>query len=197
MFKKKTEKLDYFDEFINLAEWGVQSAEFLKQVLADYPVADLSQKLDEMHEIEHNADLSKYRLMRYMYNDLLPPFDRQDVIALVTSLDHAIDMIEDVMIHIEIYQPQNITPEINQFLDLVEKSAEELLTAVRLLKTYKKSQKEIHVVIDRINACEKEGDCSTSTPCATSIRAMRMPSASLFWAKSMNHWRIAATPSRT
>ena len=61
MFKKKTEKLDYFDEFINLAEWGVQSAEFLKQVLADYPVADLSQKLDEMHEIEHNADLAKYR----------------------------------------------------------------------------------------------------------------------------------------
>ena len=98
MFKKKTEKLDYFDEFIKLAEWGVQSAEFLKQVLADYPVADLSQKLDEMHEIEHNADLAKYRLMRYMYNDLLPPFDRQDVIALVTSLDHAIDMIEDVMI---------------------------------------------------------------------------------------------------
>jgi hypothetical protein len=33
MFKKKTEKLDYFDEFIKLAEWGVQSAEFLKQVL--------------------------------------------------------------------------------------------------------------------------------------------------------------------
>ena len=158
MFKKKTEKLDYFDEFIKLAECGVQSAEFLKQVLADYPVADLSQKLDEMHEIEHNADLSKYRLMRYMYNDLLPPFDRQDVIALVTSLDHAIDMIEDVMIHIEIYQPQNITPEINQFLDLVEKSAEELLTAVRLLKTYKKSQKEIHAVIHRINAYEKEGD---------------------------------------
>ena len=119
MFKKKTEKLDYFDEFIKLAEWGVQSAEFLKQVLAEYPVADLSQKLDEMHEIEHNADLAKYRLMRYMYNDLLPPFDRQDVIALVTSLDHAIDMIEDVMIHIEIYQPQNITPEINRFLDLV------------------------------------------------------------------------------
>lgn len=158
MFKKKTEKLDYFDEFIKLAEWGVQSAEFLKQVLAEYPVADLSQKLDEMHEIEHNADLAKYRLMRYMYNDLLPPFDRQDVIALVTSLDHAIDMIEDVMIHIEIYQPQNITPEINQFLDLVEKSAKQLLEAVRLLKTYKKSQKEIHVVIDRINACEKEGD---------------------------------------
>ena len=42
MFKKKTEKLDYFDEFIRLAEWGVQSAEFLKQVLAEYPVADLS-----------------------------------------------------------------------------------------------------------------------------------------------------------
>ena len=35
MFKKKTEKLDYFDEFIKLAEWGVQSAEFLKQVLAE------------------------------------------------------------------------------------------------------------------------------------------------------------------
>ena len=169
MFKKKTEKLDYFDEFINLAEWGVQSAEFLKQVLADYPVADLSQKLDEMHEIEHNADLSKYRLMRYMYNDLLPPFDRQDVIALVTSLDHAIDMIEDVMIHIEIYQPQNITPEINQFLDLVEKSAEELLTAVRLLKTYKKSQKEIHAVIDRINDCEKGGDLYQSDDDAVSI----------------------------
>ena len=92
MFKKKTEKLDYFDEFIKLAEWGVESAEFLKLVLEDYPVADLSQKLDEMHEIEHNADLAKYRLMRYMYNDLLPPFDRQGVIALVTSLDHAIDI---------------------------------------------------------------------------------------------------------
>ena len=158
MFKKKTEKLDYFDEFIKLAEWGVQSAAFLKQVLADYPIADLSQKLDEMHELEHNADLAIYRLMRYMYNDLLPLLDRQDVIALVTSLNHAIDMIEDVMIHIEIYQPQNITPEINRFLDLVEKSAEELLIAVRLLETYKKSQKEIHAVIDRINACEKEGD---------------------------------------
>jgi hypothetical protein len=62
------------------------------------------------------------------------------------------------MIHIEIYQPQNITPEINQFLDLIEKSAVELLTAVQLMKIYKKSRKEIHEVIDRINACEKEGD---------------------------------------
>ncbi|CZQ92459.1 DUF47 domain-containing protein [Trichococcus ilyis] len=158
MFKKKTEKLDYFDAFIRLAEWGVEAAKFLKQALADYPVADLSQKLDEMHAIEHDADLAKYRLMRYMYNDLLPPFDRPDVIALVTSLDHAIDMIEDVMIHIEIYQPQHITPEISQFLDLVEQSAEELLEAVRLLKTYKKSHKEIHAVIDRINASEKAGD---------------------------------------
>ncbi|PTQ82985.1 hypothetical protein C8U37_11563 [Trichococcus patagoniensis] len=158
MFKKKTEKLDYFEAFIKLAEWGVESAKFLKQVLAEYPVADLSQKLDEMHAIEHDADLAKYRLMRYMYNDLLPPFDRQDVIALITSLDHTIDLTEDVLIHVEIQQPQNITPEIKQFLDLVEQSAEELLKAVRLLKTYRKSKKEIHASIDRINAYEKAGD---------------------------------------
>jgi uncharacterized protein Yka (UPF0111/DUF47 family) len=31
-------------------------------------------------------------------------------------------------------------------------------TAVRLLKTYKKSQKDTHEVINRINACEKECD---------------------------------------
>ncbi|WP_320163395.1 hypothetical protein [uncultured Trichococcus sp.] len=47
---------------------------------------------------QYYPELVKYWLMRYMYNDLLPPFDRQDVT----------------------YQAQNITPEINQFQDFVQ-----------------------------------------------------------------------------
>lgn len=80
------------------------------------------------------------------------------MIALVTSLDHAIDMIEDVMIHIEIYQPQHITPEIHPIPGSGGKISQGIAFGGAATENLQKVTKEIHAVIHRINACEKEGD---------------------------------------
>jgi len=157
MFKKKKDKLNYFDEFIKVSELTIQSAQFLKEALTDYHIDELYTKVDEMHVIENQADHQKHALIGYLYSDFLPPIGREDIVALANGLDNTIDLIEDVLIQIEMYHLEKITPEMAAFLSLVEKSAHDLNLAFKELKNYKKS-KDVHDIIVRINVYEKEGD---------------------------------------
>ncbi|CZQ95304.1 putative phosphate transport regulator [Trichococcus palustris] len=157
MLKKKKDTLNYFDEFIKVSELTIQSAQFLKEALTDYRIDELNAKVDEMHVIENQADHQKHALIAYLYSDFLPPIGREDIVALANGLDNTVDLIEDVLIQIEMYHLENITPEMAAFLDLVEKCAHDLNLAFKEFKNYKKS-KLIHDIIIRINEHEKEGD---------------------------------------
>lgn len=62
------------------------------------------------------------------------------------------------MIHIEIYQPQTLLRKSTDFWIWSEKISRGIACGGAAIENLQKVTKEIHAVIDRINACEKEGD---------------------------------------
>lgn len=157
MFKKKKEEYEYFKAFEEISLLVIQSAELLSSILKDYQLETLESKLAEMHEIEHTADEKKHHMMRYLYQDFLPPIERDDIIELAHALDTTLDMVEDVLIRMDMYQIEKVQPEMLEFMGLVEQAAHKLHEIMKNLRNFKKSNLSLKATVE-MNNIEEQGD---------------------------------------
>ncbi|MDN6626757.1 MAG: DUF47 family protein [Pisciglobus halotolerans] len=156
MFTKK-EEYDYFDEFEKISLLTIDAAEFLSRNLKNYQLDSLEEQLAAIHKIERVADEKKYEMMHYLYQDFLPPIERDDIIELSHALDAVLDNIEDVLIRMDMYQIESIQKEMLTFIELVDEAAYKLLEMIRELYNFKKS-KRLFSIIAEINTIEEKGD---------------------------------------
>jgi predicted phosphate transport protein (TIGR00153 family) len=155
--KSKSKGYNYYKEFAAVSNLIVESSNMLKEALQDYDVKSLEKRLAKLHEVERTADNLKYDMMNFLYSDFLPPIEREDIINLACALDTIIDLIEDILKYIDMFQITQITPEMMKFMELIEKSADCLHDAIKELKSFKKP-KDLNEAIIMINRLENEGD---------------------------------------
>ncbi|KAF5088720.1 hypothetical protein DSECCO2_34070 [anaerobic digester metagenome] len=155
--KVKTKGYNYYKEFIAVSNLIVKASEMLNETLQDYDLKSLEKKLVKLHEVERTADNLKYEMMEFMYSDFLPPIEREDIINLACALDTIIDLIEDILKYLDMFQIGKITPEMFKFMDLIVRSATCLHEAIKELKSFKKP-KALNEAIIAINRLENEGD---------------------------------------
>ena len=87
----KKENYNYFDEFIRLTDYIVESAKILEEVFTNFDVETLNDKTVEVHKLENEADLIIHKMGNYLIKDFLPPIDREDI----AKIGHKLDDIED------------------------------------------------------------------------------------------------------
>lgn len=155
--KNKIKGYNYYKEFMIVSNLIVKASHLLNEILNDYDVKSLDEKLIKLHEIERTADERKYQMMNFMYSDFLPPIEREDIIQLAGALDTSIDLIEDILRYLDMFQVQKITPEMLEFMEVIEKCAVTLHEAIKDLRNFKKP-KEINEAIIEINRLENLGD---------------------------------------
>ena len=94
----KKHKYDYFDAYEELSDLAVQEASVLLRAMENFTdAAALREVLDEAHEIEHAGDMINHDIYKHVGGDFMPPFDREDIVALAGALDEILDEIEDVL----------------------------------------------------------------------------------------------------
>ena len=147
----------YFENFIECVECGCQAAKMLEENLTDFDVNQLSDKLEELHRIEHDADKKKHEMMAVLVKAFITPIEREDIILLSQSIDEVTDKIEDVLIRIYINNVQSIRPEAVQFTKVIIRCCQVLKEIMEEFANFKKS-KTLHGLIIEINALEEEGD---------------------------------------
>lgn len=148
---------DYFDGFIKLAEYSYDAAKLLDDILKNFDVDTLQEKMKIMHEIEHTADLDGHEITRRLAKEFIPPIEREDIIMLIHEIDDITDCIEDVLLHMYMYNVKEIRVDAIKFSNLILLSCKELIETFKEFKNFKKS-KEIHNKIIKINRLEEEGD---------------------------------------
>lgn len=153
----KKKDYNYFEAFEKNASYAVASSELLLNTIKAYPPADMDAKVKEMHNIEHSADLEKHGMMEFLLKDFLPPLEREDIISLSQKIDDVTDAVEDVMIHLNIYNVQKITKELEDFAQLVNECCITMEKTLTEFKTFKKS-KNLRSMLVEINRLEEEGD---------------------------------------
>ncbi|BCJ93127.1 hypothetical protein acsn021_06960 [Anaerocolumna cellulosilytica] len=154
---KSRKEYNYFEAFINLSKFSLNSAEILNKTLHEFDIRKINEKIREMHNIEHSADIAKHEMLECLMKEFLPPIEREDINVLSQKIDDVTDAIEDVLICIDIFNVKHIRPEILKFTELIVDCCKSMDSALVEFQNFKKSKK-LHSEIVEINRLEEEGD---------------------------------------
>ena len=90
----------YFDTFLTCTDYSCQAAALLHKVMQEYNPLQIKEKLDEMHTLEHSADVKKHELLNVLAKAFITPIEREDIILLSQNIDEVTDKIEDVLLRL-------------------------------------------------------------------------------------------------
>lgn len=147
----------YFKNFVACAEYGEEAARMLDQNLKEFDVTRLSERLDEIHGIEHAADRKKHEMLAALVKEFITPIEREDIILISEAIDEVSDKIEDVMIRLYINNIRTIRTDAAEFTHLITRCCKTLTRLMEEFKNFKKSKKLYGLMVE-IHTLEGEGD---------------------------------------
>lgn len=147
----------YFENFAASAALSKEAAVFLVNCLENYDPNKIQQMLEQMHEIEHRADVKKHEMNEALAKAFVTPVDREDLDMLSHQVDDVTDTIEEIMQKFYIYNIQTIVPSAVVFAKNIVRSCELLCALMEEFENFKRSKK-IHDLIVELNDVEEECD---------------------------------------
>ena len=88
----------YFDTFTSCAEHAEEASRILRKCIDNYDPDNLSGSLDEIHKVEHDADMKKHELINVLAKAFITPIEREDIMLMSQCLDEVVDKLEDVFV---------------------------------------------------------------------------------------------------
>ena len=125
--------------------------------LENYNPENIQEMLDEMHAIEHSADVKKHEMSEALAKAFVTPVDREDLDMLSHNLDDVTDKIEEILQKFYIYNVRSVLPTAVAFAKNIVRSCELLCDIMNEFENFKKSKK-IHTLIIKLNDAEEECD---------------------------------------
>ena len=83
----------FFDMFVEDAENVLKGARLLEEMLRAYD--DLERRAAEIRDVEHRGDEMSHSIGHKANETFVTPFDREDIHALIASLDDVLDGVEE------------------------------------------------------------------------------------------------------
>lgn len=148
---------DYFGCFCEVAKLANESAAYLNRSLEHFNYKDLPDYVKNMHQLENAADAKKHELTSCLAHEFIAPIEREDIATLSQELDNVVDVVEDVMRRIYMFNVVKLRREAVDFSRLIAdcySSFEKLLIE---FANFRKS-KVIKDYIIEINTLENKGD---------------------------------------
>lgn len=154
--RKKTD-FDYFDMFVKISDICLAEANMLLEILKDFDSASLKNKLEKIHEFEHSADVEKHIMMNALLKSFITPIEREDIVELTNALDNVADSIEDILLHIYMFNVSSIREEALRFGEIIVKCCKEIQSALTVFRNFRK-QTTINDNLVEINKQEEVAD---------------------------------------
>ena len=153
----KRQENNYFQMLRELVDYADRAAKKLRASLTDFDPAKLTGQLEEMHAIEHTADLTNHGLTDKLVREFITPIEREDIASLAAQIDDITDEIEDVLLRVYMFNVRTLRPEMTRFLELIESCTGQLCELMTEFENFRRS-KTIKEKIIRINDLEEQGD---------------------------------------
>ena len=142
----------FYDLFSESAQHLVVGAELLAEMLSD--TSDREDVARRMREAEHNADETTHAIIRRVNTTFVTPFDREDIYALASGLDDVMDMMDEVVDQILLYEVKLLPTELSAQVEVIQRCAEITAGAMPQLQSMQ-SLDEYWIEINRL---ENAGD---------------------------------------
>ena len=156
MVRRKME-FNYFDKFIESINFAHDASTRLKAYVCNFDIKNAQNEMNEMHEIENNADKKLHELKNYLLKDFLPPIDREDILTIAHKIDDIVDGIDEIIIDIDILNVEEITKNMKILIVLLETTTQKVCELLKEFKNIKKT-KEIQDYVVEVNKLEEQAD---------------------------------------
>lgn len=147
----------YFENFMECTALSKKAASYLVSCLENYNADELENMLKEMHGFEQKADIKKHEMNEALAKAFVTPVDREDLDMMSQQLDNVLDLIEEVMQKLYIYDIKTIQPSAVEYAKNLVKSCDLLCSIMSEFENFKKSKK-IHSLIIECNDVEEVCD---------------------------------------
>ena len=147
----------YFDNFVECTALAKNAATHLVSCLENYDPNSLEEMLNKMHEFEHAADLKKHAMGDALAKAFVTPVDREDLDMLTHKLDDVLDILEEVLQNLYIYDIQTVEPAAIEYSKNILKVCELLCEMMAEFENFKKSKK-LRSLIIQCNDMEEDCD---------------------------------------
>jgi len=142
----------FYDLFTESAQHLVTGSALLAEMLGEG--ANHEDVARRMREAEHNADETTHALIRKVNSTFVTPFDREDIYALGSGLDDVMDMMDEVVDLILLYEVKVMPPEVSTQVEVLQRCAELTAAAMPNLQSMQ-SLEEYWIEVNRL---ENTGD---------------------------------------
>ncbi|MGH3345687.1 MAG: DUF47 domain-containing protein [Nocardioides sp.] len=144
----------FYDLFSEAAAHLTVGAELLAEMLA--ADGDRSDVARRMREAEHAADETTHAIVRRVNSTFVTPFDREDIYNLASGLDDVMDMMDEVVDLVLLYEVQDLPSELSTLVEVIQRCADITNDAMPRLQ----AMKDLEEYWIEINRLENAGDKS-------------------------------------
>ncbi len=153
-FKFRPVDGSFYELFAEFGNHLVTGADLLAQMLAD---GDEREEIArKMRAAEHAADETTHAIVKRVNSTFVTPFDREDIYSLASGLDDIMDMMDEAVDLILLYEVKHLPAELSNQVEVLQRCAELTAEAMPRLKTMS-SLEEYWIEINRL---ENAGDKS-------------------------------------
>jgi len=147
----------YFENFAECTALAKKAAAYLVECLENYDAERLENMLEEMHVFEHSADIKKHEMSETLARAFVTPVDREDLDMLSQQLDNVLDILEEVLQKLYIYNIKKIEPTAIEYAKHLVRACDLLCEIMCEFENFKKSKK-IHSLVIACNDVEEDCD---------------------------------------
>jgi uncharacterized protein len=142
----------FYDLFTTQAKHISTGADLLAEMLAEG--SDREDVARRMREAEHDADETTHAVVRRANSTFVTPFDREDIYALASSLDDVMDMMDEVVDLVLLYEVSELPSGFSTLVEVIQRCAEITTESMPRLQT----MKDLDEYWIEINRLENAGD---------------------------------------
>jgi uncharacterized protein len=121
------------------------------------PAKERKESFDKIDELEQIGENITRQTNLELSRNFITPFDREDIHALITSIDNVADNIHGASSRMKLYQVDKITKSIRKLTEINLEACQNIDQAVKELRDLKK-MKNITDACTRINKLENKSD---------------------------------------
>ena len=146
----------FFDLFEAHAGKLIDGAKVLRLIMDGGK--DIEANCANLIKLEDEADHIAHEVMQAVRKSFITPFDRSDIIALISTMDDAIDQMNKTAKAVLLFEVKSFEPEMRQMADVAIAMADKTAKAVPLLRQLNTNSSQLHVLTAAMIKLEEDSD---------------------------------------
>lgn len=143
--------------FTDLSARLVEASDVLAALMSA-PPENLAARSMELSAIESAADAVTRETILALHRSFITPFDRSDIHALINALDDAVDLMDEVAQHVQLYKITAFDSHMREFAAANQKSARLLAEIMPMLADVARNAERVTGLCDQVGQVESQTD---------------------------------------